>query len=60
METCATSHFWTREIAELRHNVRLSPSAYVNHFVKRQKNDATDAEAICTAVSRPTMRFLPV
>ena len=56
MEACATSHHWAREIAALGHDVRLIPPAYV----KRQKNDAADAEAICEAVTRPNMRFVPV
>ena len=60
METCPTSHFWAREIAALGHEVRLIPPAYVKPYVKRQKNDAADAEAICEAVTRPNMRFVPV
>lgn len=56
MEACPTSHFWAREIASLGHDVRLIPPAYV----KRQKNDAADAEAICEAVTRPNMRFVPM
>lgn len=60
MEACATSHFWAREIAAFGHDVRLIPPAYVKPYVKRQKNDAADAEAICEAVTRPNMRFVPV
>lgn len=58
MEACATAHFWAREIGALGHEVRLVPPAYVKPFVKRQKNDAADAEAIAEAASRPTMRFV--
>lgn len=58
MEACATAHFWAREISALGHEVRLVPPAYVKPFVKRQKNDAADAEAIAEAASRPTMRFV--
>ena len=60
MEACATSHYWARQIAALGHEVRLIPPAYVKPYVKRQKNDAADAEAICEAVTRPNMRFVPV
>jgi len=60
MEACATSHSWARETAALGHEVRLIPPAYVKPYVKRQKNDAADAEAICEAVTRPNMRFVPV
>jgi len=60
IEACASSHFWAREIGALGHDVRLMPAAYVKAYVKRQKNDAADAEAICEAVTRPTMRFVPV
>lgn len=58
MEACATAHYWAREIGALGHTVRLVPPAYVKPFVKRQKNDAADAEAIAEAASRPTMRFV--
>jgi transposase len=57
MEACGGAHHWGRAIAELGHEVRLIPPAYVKPFVRRQKNDATDAEAICEAASRPTMRL---
>jgi transposase len=60
IEACPTSHHWARELRALGHDVRLMPPAYVKPYVKRQKNDAADAEAICEAVSRPTMRFVPV
>ncbi len=60
VEACATAHHWAREIAALGHDVRLMPPSYVKAYVRRQKNDAADAEAICEAVRRPTMRFVPV
>jgi len=60
MEACAGAHHWGRELMKQGHTVRLIPPAYVKPFVKRQKNDAADAEAICEAVQRPTMRFVPV
>jgi transposase len=60
LEACAGSHFWAREIARLGHTVRLMAPQYVKPYVKRQKNDRTDAEAICEAVARPSMRFVPV
>jgi len=58
IEACATSHHWSREITALGHTVRLMPPAYVKPYVKRQKNDAADAEAICEAVTRANMRFV--
>jgi transposase len=58
MEACASAHYWAREIAAVGHDTRLIPPAYVNPFVKRQKNDMADAEAICEAAQRPTMRFV--
>ena len=60
IEACASAHYWAREIAVLGHRVRLMPPAYVKPYVKRGKNDMADAEAICEAVMRPTMRFVPV
>lgn len=60
MEACATAHHWARELAALGHEVKLMPPVYVKAYVKRNKNDAADAEAICEAVSRPSMRFVPV
>jgi hypothetical protein len=60
MEACGSSHFWAREIGRLGHEVRMIPPAYVKPFVKRQKNDAAVAEAICEAAQRPTMRLVPV
>src|SRR3979411_2090060 len=58
IEACASSHHWSRELQALGHMVRLMPPAYVNPYVKRQKNDAADAEAICEAVTRANMRFV--
>src|SRR5712691_5246391 len=58
IEACASSHHWSRELQALGHTVRLMPPAYVKPYVKRQKNDATDAEAICEAVTRAYMRFV--
>ncbi len=60
MEACATSHHWARELTGLGHTVKLMPPAYVKAYVKRGKTDAGDAEAICEAVTRPSMRFVPV
>src|ERR1700674_4175133 len=58
IEACASSHHWSRELKALGHTVRLMPPAYVKPYVKRQKNDAPDAEAICEAVTRANMRFV--
>jgi transposase len=60
MEACATAHHWARELIALGHEVKLMPPADVKAYVKRNKNDAADAEAICEAVTRPSMRFVPV
>lgn len=60
MEACDCAHSWSREIGKLGHDVRLIPPADVKPFVKRQKKDAADAEAICEAAMRPTMRFVAV
>jgi len=60
IEACAGAHHWGRELQRLGHEVRLIPPAYVKPFVKRQKNDAADAQAICEAAQRPTMRFVAV
>ena len=60
MKACAGAHCWARELVALGHEVRLMPPAYVKPYVKRGKTDAADAEAICEAVTRPTMRFVPV
>lgn len=60
IEACGTSHHWARELIGLGHTVKLMPPAYVKPYVKRGKTDAADAEAICEAVTRPTMRFVPV
>ena len=60
MEACSGAHHWRRELTELGHRVKLMPAVYVKPYVKRQKNDATDAEAICEAVTRPNMRFVEI
>src|SRR3989441_5403375 len=60
LEACATAHYWARELTKLGHQVRLMPAKDVKAYVKRNKNDAADAEAICEAVRRPTMRFVQV
>jgi transposase len=59
IEACASSHHWSRELQALGHTVRLMPPAYVKPYVKRHKNDMADAEAICEAVTRANMRFVP-
>jgi len=60
MEACATAHYWARELTKFGHEVRLMPAKDVKAYVKRNKNDAADAEAICEAVRRPTMRFVRI
>src|SRR3977135_4022767 len=60
MEACATAHHWARELIALGHEARLMPPTYVKAYVKRNKHDVADAEAICEAVRRPSMRFVPV
>src|SRR6266404_4357301 len=60
IEACGTSHYWAREISKFGHEVRLMPPAYVKPYVKRGKTDASDAEAICEVVSRPTMRYVAI
>ena len=60
MEACATAHYWARELTKLGHEIRLMPAKDVKAYVKRNKNDAADAEAICEAVRRPTMRFVKI
>lgn len=60
VEACASGHYWARELSKLGHNVRLMPPMYVKPYVKRGKSDAVDAEAICEAVTRPTMRFVEI
>ena len=60
IEACSSAHHWARELIKLGHRVKLIPPAYVKPYVRRNKNDAADAEAICEAVGRPNMRFVPV
>jgi transposase len=60
LEACGTAHFWARELMALGHDVRIMPPSYVKAYVRRGKNDAVDAEDICEAVTRPTMRFVPI
>jgi transposase len=60
MEACATAHYWARELSKLGHTIRMMPPSYVKGYVKRSKNDAADAAAVCEAVTRPSMRFVPV
>src|SRR5450432_3587784 len=60
MEACATAHYWARELRKLGHEVRLMPAKDVKAYLKRNKNDAADAEAMCEAVRRPTMRFVRI
>lgn len=60
LEACGGSHYWARELSALGHEVRLVPPSYVKAYVKRGKSDAADAEAICEAVTRPSMRFVPI
>jgi transposase len=60
MEACGSAHYWGRELVKLGHEVRLMPPSYVKPYVRRNKNDARDAEACCEAVSRPSMRFVPI
>src|SRR6478672_5284154 len=59
IEACPSAHYWSRELQALGHMVRLMPPSYVKAYVKRSKNDANDAAAICEAVTRPSMRFVP-
>jgi transposase len=60
IEACPSAHHWSRELEGLGHSVKLMPPNYVKAYLKRSKNDANDAEAICEAVTRPSMRFVPI
>ena len=60
MEACGSAHYWARELTAMGHEVALMPPAYIKPYVKRGKNDAVDAQAICEAMSRPDMRFVPI
>jgi len=60
MEACGSSHYWARELTRIGHEVRLIAPAYIKPYVKRSKSDAAYAETICEAVTRPTMRFVPI
>ena len=60
IEACPAAHHWSRELQALGHTVRLMPPSYVKAYLKRSKNDANDAAAICEAVTRPSMRFVPI
>ena len=60
MEACSSAHYWGRRLTEMGHTVKLMPPQYVKPYVKTNKNDARDAEAICEAVTRPNMRFVPI
>jgi transposase len=60
MEACGSAHYWARELAAMGHEVVLMPPAYIKPYVKRDKNDAGDAAAVCEAMSRPGMRFVPI
>ena len=60
LEACGSAHHWARELVKLGHDARLMPPNYVKAYVRRQKNDAADAAAICEAVTRPSMRFVPI
>jgi transposase len=60
MEACGSGHYWARELVAMGHEVVLIPPAYIKPYIKRGKNDAVDAAAICEAMSRPDMRFVPI